>query len=167
VFKTLELPPVEELREVFEYRDGALYWRVHRGLRREIGKMAGCKDPSSGYIRVRYKYRQYLAHRIIWAICNGYPPSLIDHINGDTYDNRIENLREATVSSNQCNQKIRRTSVSGIKGVSWSSKSRKWVGQVWHQKRLYSAGFFDSKEECAAAVRKLREELHGEFARHE
>ena len=92
---------------------------------------------------------------------------MLDHIDGNQLNNRIENLRPITVSQNQRNTKLRKDSTSGIKGVSWQKQTNKWIGQVWHQKKLYRAGAFQDKDQCAAAVKKLRESLHGEFARHE
>jgi hypothetical protein len=107
-----------------------------------------------------------MTHRLIWIMHGNDPVPMLDHINGNQLDNRIENLRPANASENQRNQKLRKDSTSGIKGVSWHKESRKWVGQVWHQRKLYKAGSFHDKDECAAAVAQLRTSLHGEFARH-
>ena len=50
----------------------------------------------------------------------------LDHINGDTSDNRIENLREATAAQNMQNRKTFANNKSGHKGVAWSKFHSKW-----------------------------------------
>lgn len=62
----------------------------------------------------------FLVHHTVWAWHHGrFPTMQIDHINGNGFDNRIENLREVTQSENQLNQ--RRTwkpnAKTGLPGV--------------------------------------------------
>jgi hypothetical protein len=152
------------LHELFEHRDGTLFWRVNRGKAR-AGEKAGCIG-NRGYVVIVVNGKQRMAHRLVWIMHGKEPVPMLDHIDGDQRNNRIENLRSITVSQNQRNTKLRKDSTSGIKGVSWISTRKRWSGQVWHKGRLYRAGDFHDKDECAAAVRELRESLHGEFARH-
>lgn len=56
-------------------------------------------------------------HRAIFAMHHGYLPEIVDHINRNTADNRIENLRPATASMNNCNKVISPTNTSGYAGV--------------------------------------------------
>ena len=91
------------------------------------------------------------------------PVPYIDHINGDKLDNRIENLRAATHSQNCMNRCQRSDNKSGVKGV--RLKKGKWYGSIVLNGKTHSAGYFTEKEDAAAAVDKLRKELHGEFAR--
>ena len=152
------------LHELLEYRDGKLFWKVRRGKAR-AGQKSGFVG-NRGYLLIVVNGKQRMAHRLIWIMHGNYPVPMLDHINGDQLDNKIENLRSASASQNQRNQKLRKDSTSGIKGVSWRKQDKKWAGQVWHKNTLYRAGNFADKDECAAAVRELRESLHGEFARH-
>ena len=161
-----ELPPTELLNEMFEYRSGDLYWKVDKGPLAMRGSKAGCTN-SEGYVTVGLNRRRYLAHRFIWAMHGNDPVPLLDHINGDKTDNRIENLRIGNPEMNMQNMRLRKDSTSGIKGVSWHKQSCKWIGQVWHRNQIYKAGSFPDKDQCAQAVRELRESLHGEFARHQ
>ena len=50
-----------------------------------------------------YKVMHFLYHRVVWAVVYGYLPTVIDHINGNSYDNHIENLREVSTSENNMN----------------------------------------------------------------
>jgi len=158
--KTNELP-ADLLHELFEYRDGELLWKVG-GNGRRIGMVAGAVN-RDGYRRIKINYKLYAVHRLIWVMHGNKPAQFVDHINGDQLDNRIENLRAATHSQNCMNRRQRSDNKSGIKGV--MRKKDKWYGCVTLNYKVYPAGYFDHKEDAAAAVAKLRKELHGEFAR--
>ena len=154
----------EEANILFEYKDGELFWK-QRGRSRQIGRPAGAVN-RDGYRRIKYMYKLYAVHRLVWTYHGNDPVDFIDHINGDVLDNRIENLRAVTHSQNCMNRKMRRNSTSGIKGVHWNSKKEKWIACVGLNYKNYRAGEFDTKEEAAAAAAKLREKLHGEYAKH-
>ena len=151
----------EEANELFEYRDGHLYWKKP-GKSRRMGQPVGSKS-GDGYICVKIQYKLHRVHRLVWAMHGNKPAPFIDHINGDQLDNRIENLRAATHSQNCMNRRQRSDNKSGIKGV--MRRKNKWYGCVTLNYKVYPAGYFDCIEDAAAAVDKLRKELHGEFAR--
>jgi len=160
-----QLPTKEQLDELFDYRDGALYWRETVSALAPAGSKAGAVN-GRGYLAVGIKYKKYLVHRLIWVMHGNDPVAVIDHINGDPLDNHIENLRASSHAENMCNAKLSKRNTSGIKGVSWSKSLRKWVGSVWHEHKLYKTQAFDSKSDCAKAVKDLRADLHGAFACH-
>ena len=75
-------------------------------VRRETGRMV--KGSMMGRymsfnIKKRDKVMHFLYHRAVWAVVHGYLPMIIDHINGNPYDNHIENLREVSASENNMN----------------------------------------------------------------
>lgn len=155
---------VQMLHELFEYRDGKLFRRV--GVAgNPAGSEAGCVT-HKGYREVGVNYAKYGVHHLIWVMHGKPPVKMLDHIDGDPLNNRIENLRAVDSSRNQMNAKLRKDSTSGVKGVSWNKKYKRWIGQVWYKRRIYGAGSFKDKQECIDAVAKLRSELHGEFANH-
>ena len=96
----------EYLRELLSYNPetGEFVWRVScRGTK--AGDIAGTSG-SQGRRHIIIGYARYKAHRLAWLYIYGkWPDKLIDHINGDPTDNRISNLREASVSENQGNQR--------------------------------------------------------------
>ena len=152
------------LHELFTYKNGALYWRVSRGNQIKAGAPAGWDDKV--YVRVMINNVAHLAHRVIYLMHHGFLPAFVDHRNGDTRDNRVENLRAASRSDNNRNRKINGNNLSGVKGVHWDAPRKKWKAQLTIDGKQKYLGLFESLEAAAAAVQKLREENHGEFARH-
>lgn len=71
---------------------------------RRAGAVAGTKK-AKGYWEVQVCGKKLRAHRLIWEMHNGPIPYgyVVDHINQDPSDNRLENLRLATLSENNCN----------------------------------------------------------------
>lgn len=92
-------------------------------------------------------------------------PLEVDHIDGNTLDNRKSNLRLVTTSQNQMNRGISYANKSGFKGVSWNKASKKWMAQIKANNVHYYLGLFDTKEEAAAAYSAKAQEVHGEFTR--
>lgn len=92
----------------------------------------------------------------------GYLP---DHINGNTLDNRRNNLREATGSQNQCNKRILKNNKSGYRGVSWSARNGKWVAYIKLQRVQKFIGYFDNPEDAHLAYLEAAATIHGEFCR--
>jgi hypothetical protein len=165
--KPIELTK-EQLNALFEYKEGAIYWRHRHGGKknRAAGSKAGTALGKRPYLRVAINYRFYYVHRLVWAMHHDIVPDVIDHIDGDPSNNRIENLRPSSISGNMQNSKLNSRNSSGIKGVSFCARTGKWKGEVYANGKKHSAGSFGSKEDCGAAVEKLRADVHGKFARH-
>ena len=104
-----------------------------------------------------------LMHRLL---LEADPARHVDHINGDTLDNRRANLRQATRSENLRNARLSRANTSGVKGVSWHKHSGKWRGQIMAQGKQTEVGYFDTLDAAAAAMDFARDFLHGDFARN-
>ena len=153
------------LHDVFEYRDGGLYWKRSQG-RATVGRRCGWPQPD-GYRCVKWKSKNYGEHRLIWEYFHGVPPTnLIDHIDGNPSNNLISNLREATNAENQANRKKNKNNTSGYKGVHWNKcKKRYQVYAMVDGKQVirYAKDF----EEACRIADELRNNLHGEFAKHE
>lgn len=115
------------------------------------------RDSSGRTVRIRM-------HREIVGIPVG-DPRLIDHINHDTLDNRIENLRPASVQENARNCRVYSTNSSGHKGVSQVRTSGKWKAYIMDKtSKLIHLGCFDTLDK-AVEVRKAAEYLYyGAFA---
>jgi hypothetical protein len=97
------LPPVEVLRETFNYDEvtGIITWRVKQARNINVGDKAGSYN-SKGYLRIRLNYQSYPAARIAYAIYHGVDPypMEVDHDNRNPADNSIGNLILTTMSGN-------------------------------------------------------------------
>lgn len=91
----------------------------------------------------------------------------IDHINGNSLDNRRCNLRIATDAENCQNQKRSAKNTSGYKGVRYIDYKRKWVARINANRKHFFLGYFDTAEEAYEAYCKAAIKYHKEFARFE
>lgn len=149
----------EYLDTVFYYKDGNLYKHSNH---KKVGSVCG-----SGYVYISLNKKRYLAHRIIFCILNGYLPKYIDHINGNKSDNRIENLREATLSENQRNTSKRLTNKSGYKNICWEKGRLKWRVDIRLGDGKYKViGRFEKISDAVVAAVNARKIYHGNFANH-
>ena len=151
------------LQKLFTYKDGALYWKFKKG-RILAGSLAGTK--SHKYWQVCIDYVIYTNHRLIWIFHHGTTPDQIDHINGNTFDNRIENLRDCSKSENQHNRALNKNNTSGVKGVSWCKQKNKWRCRINLDGSIAHIGFFETLHEAENAIKKARIKLHRNFFNH-
>jgi hypothetical protein len=89
----------------------------------------------------------------------------VDHINGNTLDNRRENLRSVTHAQNLMNQKLSRANKSGFKGVSMDRSSGKWRAHITKDGIVRQLGYFPTPELAHEAYCTAAAIFHGEFAR--
>lgn len=121
---------------------------------------------TSGYKSGNLLGKRYLAHRVIWLLCHkDWPEGTLDHINGIRTDNRLSNLRLATLSENAQNRKTPSVNTSGVMGVYWYKKFRKWVSMIRIAGKLTYLGAYDDFEEAVAA-RKEAELANGYHPNH-
>lgn len=98
-------------------------------LVRPCGRVCSKTPNLEGYLVTKYKCKQYKQHRIIFFLCYGYWPEIVDHIDQDKSNNRPSNLREATASLNGHNRKVTKLSRTGIKGV-FPTKDGYYAAQI-------------------------------------
>ena len=103
--------------------------------------------------------------RMIFLYHHGYLPICVDHIDGDVLNNKIENLRAATVHEN-CLNKRAKAGVSGCKNVRWNKPSKKWAVYVSVNKKQKFFGGFEDLEFADLVATEARNLYHGAFARH-
>lgn len=93
------------------------------------------------------------------------PTEFIDHINMNAQDNRIENLRLATVSQNNMNKNAHIDNKSGYKGIYFDKQSNRWKVEISFNKIRKYIGCFTDKIKAAKAYNEAALKYHGEFAR--
>lgn len=101
------IPTAKELTALFEYRNGKLFWKVNLQFgKRRKGTRAGY-PAGDGYRKVGIGNMSYMEHRLIWRMHHprGKMPLILDHIDRNKENNKIENLRVATFSINGSNRK--------------------------------------------------------------
>lgn len=174
----ISLPPVELLRECFDYSPelGQLHWkhrpRHHfisdhewsRWNTRHAGTVAGMTDARS--VRVRINNVRYRAHRIIFKLITGDDPkATIDHESGNPFDNRQGNLRSATMKEQSWNRKRVKTNTSGYRGVYWHKKDKKWHSQIVNNGVRRHLGQFTTAAEASVVYETEAYKTRGEFYR--
>lgn len=155
---------MEELLKFVEYINGDLYWKKRPANHIHVGDKAGCVD-SRGYLCIGFRGKLYRVHRVIYFMHHGELPEMVDHVDGDRLNNKIENLRAATNQENLRNMKSRGGS-SGFKGVSYRARNkfRKYEAQIMVDRKYKHLGSFVSEEEAAHAYDAAALELFGNFA---
>lgn len=142
----------ERVSELFEYHpDGYLVNKVDRGRCAKAGKRAGRGRPKS-YRQVRVDGKPYREHQLVWLLFNGSMPKLVDHIDHNKYNNRIENLREISHKEN-----IRHGSGRQAGITNYLSTGR-FIARITINDRTKHLGIFDTYEEALAARKRAEEE---------
>lgn len=120
--------------------------------------------------------------RIKWEICKGYVKGkingthirlsryimkcndrelVVDHINGNRFDNRKENLRICTQQQNACNTHRQKLPKSGYRGVMQTNK--KWSAVITKNGIKTYLGTYNTKEEAAKSYDNASKQIHGEY----
>lgn len=177
--RTKELPSLEYIKEclIYDSVSGDLTWKKRplehfSSLKRRdhwndrfSGKLAGHIVPL-GYRRIKFSGVHVLAHRIIWLLEKGdWPPDhlVVDHIDRNPRNNKIENLRLASCSQNIYNSKLNKRSKSGFKNVKFNKRDGKWWATISANRHQRLLGRFSSKEEAVEVAKAAMRSEYGEF----
>ena len=154
----------EFLHELFEYRDGDLFWKISPAKNVKKNSLAGGIG-RNGYKRTSINKQGYLIHRIIFLMNKGHLPEFLDHIDGNKLNNKIENLRPATRSENGYNIGARSHGSSGYKNVSWHKGDQTWNVVITVNKKNKHFGSFKNINDAIARAYQVRKEVCKEFCK--
>ena len=113
-----------------------LRWKIKTSTVKS-GDIAGSKHSNGGWC-VKVKQKKWFVHRIIYYMYFGEikEGNVIDHINGNPFDNLINNLRSITATENSRNSKKRKHNTSGVTGVNFfvNKKTKEtYVKSFWYE----------------------------------
>jgi hypothetical protein len=149
--------------ELFVYRDGVLF-RKQKVRNAAVGSVAGSKH-SAGYFHVRVDGKRQLWHRIIFLMHFNWLPKTIDHIDGDPSNNKIENLRAATMSQNQYNRRTNTNLKNGFKNIRQIAPNR-WLVRLHANGKYVLGKSVDNFELAQLLAEEARDLYHNNFAKH-
>ena len=161
---TIQIPLTKGMYAVIDADDfekvSALKWCVHKGYSKWYGAR------SQWHPELKRSKQIFLHNFIFGEVPMGY---FVDHINGDSLDNRRENLRLATRSQNRGNarktvQIFGRPTSSKYKGVCWDKNNNKWQVQMKIDNKTRFIGQFSDEMKAAEAYNKAASAHFGEFA---
>ncbi len=126
------------------------------------GAVVGSLD-AYGYLKIKINGKSYKAHRLAWLYEKGkMPKHQIDHINHIKDDNRTCNLREVTNAENNRNRPMQCNNSSGIVGVDWVKKKKRWRARiVIGRKEIHLGTFVNIKK-----AREAREDAKKRYGFH-
>jgi hypothetical protein len=151
---------------MWRYRDRSLFpdyrsYQLWNGLYpgRRAGTLRG-----KGRLVIGIKGRQYFAHRLAWLYVRGEPvPGIIDHADRDPLNNRIENLRAASLEQNRANSVARKDNGTGVKGV--GERPGGFSATIQRGGMRYWLGTFGTVDEARSARHAAAVKFDGEYAR--
>lgn len=135
------------VKSIFDYVDGRLVCK--QGMRKESRRHS--------YMCVKIYKVLYYSHRLIWLYHTGRTPKYLDHIDGNTFNNRIENLREATMSQNIANADF-----GSVRGV--EAHGAKFRARIWVDNKRIELGSFPTFVEAVQAYDNGATHYYGEYA---
>jgi hypothetical protein len=154
----------ELLHELFNYKNGNLYWKKNKGTAL-ADSLAGC-IATNGYRQIRINGKKHLAHRVIFFMFYGYFPKEIDHIDHNKDNNSIENLRPTNASDNCKNVRKKSSNKTGCKNVCWVKRDKKYRVHLRINGKQKCFGYFNDIELAELVAHEARNKFYKEFACH-
>tara|TARA_R110000851_G_scaffold315349_1_gene477794 strand:- start:522 stop:1028 length:507 start_codon:yes stop_codon:yes gene_type:complete len=159
----------ELLKQMLKYEPdtGLFTWLIKRpGVL--INDVAGTERKHDGktYIIISLNGKKHRAHRLAFLYMTGkFPLLLCDHEDGDGTNNRWNNLREVDYINNNRNMRLRADNSSGVAGVYWNKKDKRWQVSLKVGSDRGYIGQYKTLEE-AVRIRLDAERKHGFHKNH-
>lgn len=166
----------DRLKELLSYDPvtGVFRWAKPTNSRTNVWDIAGGVKPKykhkhknrTQYLVITISRKLYFAHRLVWLYMYGkWPQHQIDHIDGDSLNNCIANLRDVTRTENQKNRRLAKNNTSGVTGVVWNSTRNRWHAKMKVEGKYIHLGSF--ADICSAVKARLAgEKRYGYHENH-
>lgn len=143
---------------------GLFSWKKKPRGKVQVGDPVGTLH-KSGYLMLKVKGERSAAHRVAWLMHYGeHPKMMIDHINNNSADNRISNLRLATNQQNGWNRKNNKNNFCGLKGSHLHKASGMFRARIMVNGIEHYLGEFKTAIEAHEAYCYAAKKFHGDFA---
>lgn len=164
-----KIPTQEDVKKLFHYNDGFLYRVMANNRLKLAGSIWHYKPEPYKKYRVNVFGICYNVSHIVFLFHNGYLPKIIDHIDRNPLNNRIENLREVSRLENAKNRSKQKNSSCKYMGVTIKRKDNKkdirnYQSAICSNNKKMYIGAFKTEEEAALAYNREAVRYHGEFA---
>ena len=118
-------------------------------------KLGFCNN-KNGYKILCINRKNYLVHRVIAYLFLGLnidnPKEIIDHIDRNPSNNKIENLRIVSYTQNQWNV--------GAKGYNFRKDKNKWIARIRSDGNQIYLGYYDTEKEAHQAYLDAKKIYH-------
>lgn len=147
-------------------------FKVNKHIYEQIKNICWFDNPE-GYIVATFKINNEKTivklFNYIWLLENDeqLPTKefLLDHKNGDTYNNLLDNLRKVSLFENGLNRGLNRRNTSGVTGVRFDENTEYWIAYITYNYKQHYLGQFNCFDNAVKARLKAEKEYFGEFAR--
>jgi hypothetical protein len=111
------------------------------------------------------QFKRHYVHRLVCKafFTNPLNKLYIDHKDNDKSNNHIHNLRWATASENGMNMSLQKRSSTGVKGVTYYKRSKKYLASIMINSKRCHIGYFESIEDAKKARNEKAKLLYKEF----
>lgn len=118
-----------------------------------------CTADKRGYVTANRK-KNLISHLLL-GVSNDV---IVDHVNGNPFDNRRCNLRIASNAQNHWNYRLSARNTTGFKGIYKDKSLNKYHARICENGKRHYLGAYDSPEQAACAYDAAAREYFGEYA---
>jgi hypothetical protein len=152
---------------VFDLENGKVFWKnPPKNHPKLLNQEAGHKLKTHSkkiYWKIKINSKNVFRSHIIFYVANGYRAfPCIDHINGNSLDDRPCNLRQATETENSWNHRTRKKTNDLPMGI--RQQNKKFVARISHNNKPIYLGTFANLEDAVNIYKQKRIELYGQFS---
>lgn len=149
---------------LYDKQSGLLFWNISPRPGINPGDRVSRHIPVKGHLQIEFRGNYFQQHRVIFYMMHGYLPDVVDHIDGNKTNNKIDNLRPSNDLTNARNKRIGSRNSSGYKGIIRRKSKDDWIARIGVNGKQVHIGIFKNKHIAAHEYNKAAIKYHGEFA---